>query len=229
LTQTVNYTSGTFAPASVTDSYGNELTFSYDSNTGQLTSVTDPAGNTYSYSYDGNGYLTDVYYPDAAHRQYQYGDVNNPGALTAIVDENGVTYATWAYDSARRATLSQHAGNADSYSFTYNTDGTTTVANGAGGSRKYTFSVVNGVPKYTSIVEGTLTDSATWDSNGWPTTKVDRNGITTTYQYNARGLQTSRTEAYGTPSARTIATQWSSSYRLPTRITEPSYHRIHVR
>ena len=34
-------------------------------------------------------------------------------------------------------------------------------------------------------------------------------------------LETSRTEAYGTPRARTITTQWHSTFRLPTQIDEP--------
>src|SRR5713226_2755804 len=37
-----------------------------------------------------------------------------------------------------------------------------------------------------------------------------------------RNLQTSRTEAYGTSLARTIATTWNATYRLPATITEPS-------
>ncbi|AOX99914.1 hypothetical protein BJP62_05240 [Jeongeupia sp. USM3] len=36
-----------------------------------------------------------------------------------------------------------------------------------------------------------------------------------------RNLETSRTEAVGTPQARTISTEWHASFRLPTKVTEP--------
>jgi RHS repeat-associated protein len=64
--------------------------------------------------------------------------------------------------------------------------------------------------------------SALHDSNGNVTSRTDYNGAATTYQFHLpRNLETSRTEAYGTPRARTIATTWHSTYRLPTSITEP--------
>ena len=63
--------------------------------------------------------------------------------------------------------------------------------------------------------------SATYDSNGFISSRTDFNGNTTTYVHNSRGLETSRTEAAGTPQERTITTEWSADFRLPTKITEP--------
>ena len=37
-------------------------------------------------------------------------DTTFPNLLTGIIDENGVRFATWTYDSLARATSSQHAG-----------------------------------------------------------------------------------------------------------------------
>ncbi len=44
----------------------------------------------------------------------------------------------------------------------------------------------------------------TYDERGLLSSKRDNNGNLTTYQYNVRGLETSRTEAAGTAQARTI-------------------------
>ncbi|KQJ47662.1 RHS repeat protein, partial [Pseudomonas aeruginosa] len=51
--------------------------------------------------------------------------------------------------------------------------------------------------------------------------KRDNNGNLTTYQYNARGLETSRTEAAGTAQARTITTDWHPTLFLPVQVSEP--------
>jgi RHS repeat-associated protein len=58
-----------------------------------------------------------------------------------------------------------------------------------------------------------------FDTNGNVSSQTDFNGATTTYTYNlSRNIETSRTEASGTPQARTITTQWDSSYRWPTEM-----------
>lgn len=41
------------------------------------------------------------------------------------------------------------------------------------------------------------------------------------YTHNDRGLETSRTEANGTPYSRTIVTEWPPTLFSPVRITEP--------
>ncbi len=47
-------------------------------------------------------------------------------------------------------------------------------------------------------------------------------GNLTTYNQDSRGLELSRTEAAGTPHARTITTTWHNSLRLPLTISEPA-------
>lgn len=62
----------------------------------------------------------------------------------------------------------------------------------------------------------------TYDANGNFASRTDFNGNKTTYIYDlARNLETSRTEAVGTPQARTITTVWHPTWRLPATITEP--------
>ena len=51
---------------------------------------------------------------------------------------------------------------------------------------------------------------------------TDFNGVETRYDHDvARTLETSRTEAYGTPRERTITTDWHSSVPAPEEINEP--------
>ena len=84
-------------------------------------------------------------------RYYLYEDPNFPHALTGIVDENNVRFATWAYDAQGRAILSEHAGGADRVELSYNADGSTTVTDALGAARAYGFTTLQGVVKPTSV------------------------------------------------------------------------------
>uniref|UniRef100_UPI003C6E3637 RHS repeat domain-containing protein n=1 Tax=Pseudomonas viridiflava TaxID=33069 RepID=UPI003C6E3637 len=61
----------------------------------------------------------------------------------------------------------------------------------------------------------------TYNERGQVLTKTDARGLITTYDYNGRGLETSRTEASGTTLARTVTTEWDPERFLPIRVTEP--------
>ena len=85
----------------------------------------------------------------------------------------------------------------------------------------YEKGVVRSCPTCSSGAGGTM--AKTFDDNGNVATDTDFNGNQTVYGYDlARNLQTSRTEAFGTPLARTITTTWHPAFRLPTRIVEPN-------
>ena len=51
-------------------------------------------------------------------------------------------------------------------------------------------------------------------------TQTDAKGFVTTYTYNDRGLETTRTQASGTPQARTTTTTWHATFNLPLTVTE---------
>jgi YD repeat-containing protein len=61
----------------------------------------------------------------------------------------------------------------------------------------------------------------TYNNNGFVTSKTDWNGNTTTYTRDSQGRELSRTEASGTPQARTITTTWDTSLNKPLTVTEP--------
>jgi RHS repeat-associated protein len=212
--------------ASATDTYGRVMSFTYDAS-GRLATMTDPALRVYQYAYDSSGNPVSVTFPDGSVRTYLYEDPASPNQLTGIVDERGVRLATYAYDAKGFAISTQHAGDAEKYTFNYtNATSTVTVAakDAFNSTHTYTYSKIGGVLKRTSLadpISGTVT--TTFDANGNPLTRVDRNGNRTTFVYDAaRNLETSRTEASGKSVARTITTTWHPTFRLPATITEPS-------
>ncbi len=233
--QNLAYNSTTNLLESVTDQFGQSLSFAYDVNN-RLETVTDPDNNVYSYSYDSNNNLEIVTYPDNTPlntndnptRTYHYEDTNLPNHLTGITDENSNRYVTWGYDTQGRAMFSEHNGGADRTDFTYNSNGTTTVTDSLGASNTYSYEMSVGIPRTITITGGQCGSGCsgegqaqTYDVNGFLASRTDFEGNVTTFINNSRGLQTSRTEAVGTLEERTITTEWHPDYRLPTKITEP--------
>lgn len=220
--------------SNVSDSLGNQLILTYDTEN-RVATLTDQAGNLYRYSYTASNDLASVTYPDNTpddhsdnpKRQYLYEDSRFPHSLTGIINENGIQSAKWTYDEHGRATSSEHENGSEHTTLTYNADGSTTATNALGKQTTYHIAIINGTYKV-SQVEGHPTalcaganQNYTYDGNGFLTSKTDWNGNLTTYIRNLRGLETSRTEASGTPVARTITTEWHPDFDKPVRIAEP--------
>jgi RHS repeat-associated protein len=220
------------------DPFGHTLSWQYNS-TGLVSQMTDPAGGVYQYGYDGSGNLTSVQYPDSTSKAYSYNeaaDTNNhnfPNALTGITDESGVRYATFkytSYSSAPFAISTQHAAGADTYTLTsYSPGYNATVSDPLGASRTYNVTSILSYSEDTNTVQPAASGSGNatkrWghDANGNISQQTDFNGNITNYTYDlTRNLETSRTEAYGTSSARTITTTWDANWRQPDLITEPN-------
>jgi RHS repeat-associated protein len=232
-------TSSTVAPGAgflilVTDSFGNSLSFTYDYLL-RISTITEAGAGTITYAYDSNGNLASVTYPDATVRSYLYNEqaytqnVSRPFSLTGVIDENNSRYATIKYDTSGRVASTELAGGVELYTFNYGAGGaTTTVADAAGSTRVFSFTKVFGRAAGTGIQRScagcsTVNSPLTPDANGNVSSKTDFNGRVTNYTFDlSRNLETSRTEAYGTPGARTIGTAWHSTFRLPTSITEPN-------
>ena len=213
---------------------GEELHFSHDSSQ-RLIGLTDPHGRDYSYSYDTAGNLINVTYPDDTpldsadnpKRTYHYDNTTFPHHLTGLTDETG-SRVTWAFDSEGRTISSELDGGVDKTTLDFSITDQVKVTNPLGKDTTYHFTTLHGVKKVTQV-EGHATASCTaanqnytYDANGYLASKTDWQGNLTTYVHDARGLQTSRTEASGTPQARTITTDWHATFRLPIKITEPS-------
>ena len=179
---------------------------------------------TVTYSYDAAGRLSTVTNADSTVQSYQYGDASYPNALTSHIDESSSVYSTWSYDAEGRATNTSEGGGAGATSLVYNTDGSVTVTDALGAVRTFTFGRYGDRNLVTGITGSqcpTCTEpkATTYDLRGFPSSRTDYNNNVTKYTYDdERGLETSRTEAFGTTKVRTIATQWHSTYRLPLHV-----------
>lgn len=217
---------------SVTNPFGRSLTFAY--NGANVSSVTVPNGGVYAYSYDINNNLSIVTYPDKTQRTYVYENSVFPHALTGVIDEKGVRYSTDVYDGAGRDISNERAGGVNKYTldYTYLTYGYVPVIDALSVTRTSTFTNINNVALESLMTRScpscpagyaTTQTTTSYDGNGNIISQTDFNGNTTNYNYDTtRNLQTSRTEAAGTPQARTITTTWHQTFRLPITITEPT-------
>uniref|UniRef100_A0A0S4TY25 Putative rhs-related protein n=1 Tax=Ralstonia solanacearum TaxID=305 RepID=A0A0S4TY25_RALSL len=204
---------------------GRSLTFAYDSQ-GRIARVTAPDGAITGYAYNTAGMLSKVTWPDNATRQYVYEDTRFPTALTGVIDEAGVRYATYAYDDQGRAITSELTAGADRYQFQYQTNGQTTVLTPDGGSSVYSFLKQNGVLLSTGVsgscpLCGSTAQSTSYDTNGNATRKVGYDGSVTTYAYDSLGRQVLRIDSAETANATTTTTEWHPSWNLPVRAASP--------
>lgn len=221
LVTSLTYTSGNLT--TVTGPFGQTLTYTYDSSNRVLT-MTVPDTGVFHYAYDSLNNLSYVEYPDGKKHIYYYGVLAFPNLLSGIVDELGNMYKSWTFDSTGRVLTSQNAGGANLTTFSYGSSSTTsTDANG--NAHTTSFTTQYNVIKPTSVTGDPYPPAGgaafTYDSNGFVASVTDFNGNVTNYVHNAKGEETSRTEAYGTAIARTITTTWHATFHLPLTITEP--------
>jgi RHS repeat-associated protein len=214
----------------VTGPFGHELEFGYTEiqGTQMLTSVTLPDSGVIEYEYDQWLRPVKVTYPDETTRQYEYASAVNNWQLTGIFDETTGRYSTYTYNTSGRVTSDSLAGGANASTYTY--AGTlgqpTAVTDPLGATTQFGMTASNGAYRPGSRSQACLTcglwANTTYDVNGNPATRTDYNGVQTVYTFDAaRNLEISRTEATGTPRARTITTQWHATLRMPIEITEP--------
>ncbi|PTN12731.1 RHS repeat-associated core domain-containing protein [Nitrosomonas aestuarii] len=234
---------------SVTDVFGQQLQFMHDDH-GNFASLIDPSGNIYQFSYEASGSLASVTYPDGKTRSYHYNETaytsgaNLPHALTGITDENGVRYATYTYDTAGRAIVTEHAGGADRYQLSYNPDGNSTLVTDPLGSQyTHQFQTILGVAKSIGQSQpggsgcSAASSAINYDINGNVASRTDFNGNKTCYAHDLNhNLEIARVEGLFSGSAcpddlvnyspeansseRKMLTDWHLDFRLPVRVTE---------
>lgn len=235
LKQTLSYESigGRQILKSVNDAFGRKLVFMNDS-TGRLKTLIDPVSNVTEYGYDTNGRLSTVTYPGNRVRTYLYNEpaftagTNQPNALTGIIDENRVRFATWNYDAGGNAISSEHANGLEKVTLKYVKDAhgepsETSVTDANGYVRTYKLVVSNQVPKVQSLDTtcDTCVDDAlerVYDDNGNLAERVDREGRRTLVSYDL----TRNLPLTSTFSDRTTEIDWHPTFRLPVEVREPN-------
>lgn len=226
---------------SVVDESGHQLLFTYNAD-GRIASI-DRGGSVYAFTYDANGNLTRITYPDGTTRDYLYENTSFPHHLTGILDEAGVRWGTYTYDSSGRATASQHPGGAGDVSLVYTNATATSVTDELGVARTFTHSRIKGAYRITGV-GGTScswckpSKATTYDTNANVTSRTDWNNQKTCYAYDlTRNLETVRLEGLAaglscpsnlvtyTPAVgtrqRKITSQWHTTFPLPLQIDEP--------
>ena len=228
----------------VRDSFGRQLNFTYNS-ASRVATMRDPAGGTYLYSYDSAGRLASVTYPDSSSRSFIYNEsaytssTNLMNALTGIVDESAIRFATYSYDAVGRAIRSEHHGGVQKFRLTFGAN-QTSVLDPLGTSRVYGFTSLHNVFRPTAYSQpagagcGPSSSAITYDAQANVASRTDFNNHKVCYAYDlSRNLETKRVEgvfsvcqlhdSLNSPpaGARLISAQWHPDWRLETKIAEP--------
>ncbi|MGD8568299.1 MAG: DUF6531 domain-containing protein, partial [Gammaproteobacteria bacterium] len=233
--------------ARVFDSYGQELLFTYNA-IGDIETITDPNQNVYHYGYDVDENLTTVTFPDETPadlsdnpvKTYLYNEqhLTNDNifryALTGIIDERGIRYATFAYDDSGRAVMTTHPNNVDRVAIEYNDDGTRIVTDSKNNTSTYTTEIRGGVAVVTQITGpgcescGGGDSTTEYESGTNNILQKTENGVTTQWgNYDSNGNPGYKIESVGTPEQRRFDYTYDSRFakRIAT-ITEPSVKAI---
>lgn len=194
----------------------------------------------------GMGRLVAVHFHDRAgaplsSRRYHYEDERQRFLLTGITDENGARFATYAYNAAGQALLSEHAGGAGRHAFAYPSNATRVVTDPLGTAR--TFGI-----QYPADGRGRITGESqpagagcsagasamTYSASSDLASSTDFNGHKTCFATDpVRGLETRRISGLDasmscpagatdlpSKSARVVSTQWHPDWPLVSGVAE---------
>lgn len=190
----------------------------------------------WSHSYVGdiqNHYLISRIISENFAREFHYGNAQLPASITEIYDvdlpENHANlYAHFSYDNQGRVIVSELAGGQERIQVNYVNETTRSITNALGKTTTWQMAQFNndGVNRVGSIVGEPAVNCERSDviyqyDFAGNINRKSRNGQVTEYQYDSRSREISRTEAAGTPDARTITTEYHPTLNLPVRITEP--------
>ena len=209
----------------VEDDFGNGLGFDYDASgrLSRLTASSSVSGNggepleyyAVDYSHAGD---TDLYssvrYPDSAQpRTYLYEDTRFSRALTGVVDENGDRARTYTYLESGLATSTERGTVGNSFTVDYD-QRYRTLTNPLGHARLswYSDSSLSRILSEERLQSANASYGLTayeYDIHGNLSASIDPRGTRTTYVHDLSGRELSRTEAEGTPQARTIQRSWN--------------------
>lgn len=242
--------------ATVSDTAGRTLTVTW---AGDTVSAINGAAGSVRYGYEmeqsaagteipGTERLATVEYYDEqerllAARRYHYEHTSYRYLLTGITDENGVRFATYAYDDAGRAISSEHAGGANRFSFTYPEKTKRIITDPLGTRRE--IDLVYGRDSLGRISRASQPAGAgssagvhtlTYDSIGRVTSSIDANGEKTCFITEpARGWVTRRVSGLGAAAScpgegnltlpvgnwRVVSTRWHPDIKLETAVASP--------
>jgi RHS repeat-associated protein len=197
----------------VVDTVGRVFTFTYSGSL--LTRITDPIGRTLQFTYDANSNLISFRDANGNTNTYTY-DVNS--RLTKIIDGRGNnllinSYGTACPPNITSCVATQTNGRGNLWTFTYNSDGSTTVADPLGNPTKYlqdvNFNIQQTQDRNSNLI------SLHYDEINNRDQISDAKGNPTAYAYDQNGNVLSRTD----PTLTTRQATYDSNNN-PTRVTD---------
>ncbi|MES2757632.1 MAG: RHS repeat-associated core domain-containing protein [Pseudomonadota bacterium] len=177
-----------------------------------------------------------------ASRRYHHESESSRYLLTGITGENKERFATYAYNDAAKALLSEHAGGAGRYTFSYPTDLTRRVIDPLGTERIWSLTYpadsrgrVASESRPAGAGSAPASSKFEYANRGDLASKTDFNGNKTCFVNDAaRGLETRRIAGLpaavscpvsanniGVNTARMISTQWHPDWTLKSVVAEP--------
>ncbi len=217
--------------AAVISSLSASISVTYQDHLSHVLSASLPDGTTITYSYDVQDRLVQVDNRGQTE-DYLYENPAFPTAITSVLGGDGNVYKEITYYPDGRVHTSSLVNGDEVSTFTYPQENVTSVVNALGKETIYSFEEFWGEKKIAQV-DGVATPNCTaanknftYYPNGLLETKTDWQGSTTSYQYDTRNLEISRTEAVGTPQERTITTEWHPTFNLRTKVTMPGRETV---
>lgn len=247
----------------ISDIHGRSIKVSWDAD---VVASVKSAEEEIKYQYDsvldkngsklpGTNRLTGVAFFDmngrpAGSRAYHYEHDGQRYLLTGITDENGIRFATFAYNQMGLAILSEHLGGVDRHTFAYPDQGKRIVTDPLGTER--TYGITYAGPRFPGRVVsqsqpagagcGAALSEMTYDSTGTVSSSIDFGGKKIcSINDAARGLETSRIEGLKDRAAcptsasaaiptgtRRISTKWHPDWRIATAIAMPNEITLYI-
>jgi hypothetical protein len=168
-----------------------------------------------------------------AARDFAYNDSRWPASLTDIYTVTNIAantkklYAHFEYDTQGRAIYSSLANGAEAVTVNYVDELTRTVTNTLGKDATYSFAMVEGVKRLKKVVGEPTTSCLrseveyNYNTNGTLFETIQNNKTTRYTQYDTKNREIERVEAFGTPEARTIKTEYHPTLNVKTKVIEP--------
>ncbi|MDB5917784.1 MAG: hypothetical protein JWR40_2018 [Massilia sp.] len=184
-----------------------------------------------------------------ASKRYHYEQETNRYLLTGITDENGVRFATYAYDDFGSTVLSEHAGGVARYTFDYSSDTARRIIDPLGTERVLNVSYfsdtrarITGESQPAGAGCSAGANALTYASDGALTSTTDFNGQKTCFVTDsARGLVTRRIAGLpasaacpvgvgniSSKTARMTSTQWHPDWPMKSAIAEANQITTYV-
>ncbi|WP_413624744.1 hypothetical protein [Luteibacter sp. Lutesp34] len=221
----------------VIDRQGRELRLGYD-RLGRIETVDTPDGRI-NYSYNGgildglDADLVQVAYPDGKTVKYLYDEPDMGGTpnhkLTGIVGKDGKRFATFHYYNDNRARRSSHGNDLEWTEVVAVNDSLRIESKDRDWPEEWWTTYDHGRARLGKRARSDYYAESAFRNfeylgGGLVGRQTDYLGVPTSYRYDrSRQLEIERTEAEGTPVARTIKTIWHATFDKPTRIDDGTH------